>query len=142
MERSALIRKIPNELRVAPNLDDYAKAHKAFSWDEIRQGLEGLPGGGCNIAYEAVDRHAAGAIRERTAFRFLGHADASGTIPMRDITYAELFRLTCRFTNVLRRLGMAWATGCLSSRNGALNSTNELATLNDLVGYLRQRCPA
>ena len=40
----------------------------AFTWDEARHALAGLPGGrGVNIAYEAVDRHAAGARAGRGA---------------------------------------------------------------------------
>ncbi len=63
-------------------------------------------GGGCNIAYEAVDRHAEGPLREQTAFRFLGCPDADGAFATRDISYAELASLTRRFTSVLRSLGI------------------------------------
>ena len=106
MERVALIHKTASDLRVPPNFGDYAAACADFSWDDMRRRLNGLPGGGCNIAYAAVDRHAAGPLRERTAFRFLGLADANGACATRDITYAELARLARRFTNVLRRLGI------------------------------------
>ncbi|MFA6310870.1 MAG: acetate--CoA ligase [Sterolibacterium sp.] len=102
MTRSATISK--TGLRVTPNLADYEQARAGFSWDKTRRSLGGLPDGSCNLAYEAVDRHVRTAIGERLAFRFLGSADAGGRICCRDITYAELFRLTCRFTNVLRRL--------------------------------------
>jgi hypothetical protein len=30
---------------------------RGFSWDHARALLTGLPGGGLNIAYEAIDRH-------------------------------------------------------------------------------------
>lgn len=39
-----------------PNLSDYAQARRDFSWTEARGRLDGLPDGGLNIAYEAVDR--------------------------------------------------------------------------------------
>jgi len=46
------------------NLADYDLAVREFSWDRARAELDGLPGGrGLNIAYEAVDRHAAGAYQ-------------------------------------------------------------------------------
>lgn len=106
LERVALIHKTASDLRVPPNFGDYAVACADFSWDDMRRRLNGLPGGGCNIAYAAVDRHAAGPLQERTAFRFLGHADTGGACATRDITYAELARLARRFTNVLRRLGI------------------------------------
>jgi acetyl-CoA synthetase len=67
----------------------------------VRQALDGLPGGGLNIAYEAVDRHAAGPRRERTALRWLGNHGE-----VRNYTYAELRELTNRFANVLKSLGI------------------------------------
>ena len=48
------------------NLADYDAAVREFSWQRARVRLDGLPGGrGLNIAYEAVDRHAAGPARRR-----------------------------------------------------------------------------
>ncbi len=101
MLNSSIIRKTPTDLRVRPNLNDYDLQRRMFGWDEAARALEGLPGGGLNIAWEAVDRHASGPLRDKTAFRFLGADSAS-----RDISFAELSRLTNRFANVLRRLGV------------------------------------
>lgn len=61
-----------------------------------------MPGGGLNIAHEAVTRHAAGPLRDHVAFRFLTEDAAR-----RDVTYGELDRLSNRFANVLRTLGVA-----------------------------------
>ena len=91
MERPSRIRK---ELRVPPNVP--------IGWEEARRALSGLPGGGLNIAYEAVDRHAAGARAPRIALRWLG-----ATGERRDISYAELSRLSNRYANLLRSLGVA-----------------------------------
>jgi len=86
----------------APNLIDYAEARATFTWNAARRDLDGLPGGrGLNIAHEAVDRHAAGAAGRRLAIRWLGK---DGTI--RDYSYADLRRLSNRFANVPRRLGV------------------------------------
>ncbi|MEP6589352.1 MAG: AMP-binding protein [Polaromonas sp.] len=85
MGRPAIIHKSPADLAVPPNLADYAAACHAFSWDAARRELAGLPGGGLNIAHEAVDRHAQG---------------------QHDISYRELSRLTNRFANVLKTLGI------------------------------------
>jgi len=104
VERAAIIQKTSAELAVRPNLSDYASARAGFSWDAIRRRLGEMPGGGCNIAYAAVDRNAEGSCRERTAFRFLGPADASGRLTSRDISYAELAVLARRFTRLLRDL--------------------------------------
>ena len=99
--RPAVLRKTAADRRVAPNLADYEAARAAFSWDAARRELAGLPGGGFNMAYEAVDRHAQGKLGAQVAFRFLR---ASGE--QRNLTYAELARLTNRFANLLRRLGV------------------------------------
>jgi len=94
----ALIHQPATALRRPPQLSAAARA--AFSWEQLRAGLDGLPGGGLNIAHEAVDRHAAGPRAGRTALRFL---DGSR---VRDLTYAELSRLSARFCNLLRGLGV------------------------------------
>ena len=101
MERPSIIRKTVADLTVTPNLVDYAAVRAAFSWSAARGELAGLPGGGLNIAYEAVERHALGARRDHVAFRFLGDAEP------RDLTFGELSLLSNRFANVLRELGVA-----------------------------------
>ena len=92
--RPAIIRKTAADLRVAPN--------SPLTWEEARRALAGLPGGGLNIAYEAVDRHAAGANASRVAIRWLPAAGAP-----RDFTFADLASLSSRFANVLRGFGIA-----------------------------------
>jgi len=85
-----------------PNLRDYEQARRAFSWEQARAQLDGLPHGrGLNIAHEAVDRHAAGARADTVALRWLGR---TGT--RREISYRELGELTSRFANVLAGLGV------------------------------------
>ena len=101
MERPPVIHKTAHDLRVPPNLSDYDAQCRAFSWDAARQALQGLPGGGLNIAFEAVDRHAAGALRDRVALRFVARS-----APALDLSYGELARQTNRFANVLKSLGV------------------------------------
>ena len=45
---------------VTPNVVDTAAARADFRWSDAADRIDGLPGGGLNIAYEAVDRHARG----------------------------------------------------------------------------------
>jgi len=88
--------------RVVPNLQDYEQARAAFSWDQARSELDGLPDGqGLNIAHEAVDCHAAGPSRDRVAIRWISKAGTS-----QDFSYGQLRDLTNRFANVLGRLGV------------------------------------
>jgi len=99
--RAAVIRKSPSALRPTPNLADYEAERRRFSWEGVRAELGTLPGGGLNIAYAAVDRHLGTKVAHRTAFRFVGR----GSSP-REVSYAALARLTNRFANVLRGLGV------------------------------------
>ncbi|HEX6913428.1 MAG TPA: acetate--CoA ligase [Longimicrobium sp.] len=98
-----LIRKPRDGWPVRPNLADYEAACAAFSWAKAeRHELAGLPGGtGLNIAHEAVDRHAYGALRDHVAVRWLGRGGEEV-----HLTYGGLRRLTARFANALGALGM------------------------------------
>lgn len=94
------IRSRPGEPE--PNLNDYARACAEFRWERARRSLEGLPGGGLNIAHEAIGRHAASGLGAQCALRHLG-PDGGRT----EYSYAQLARLTRRFANVLAALGVA-----------------------------------
>jgi len=94
VERPAFIRKTAADLRVPPNAP--------LGFDEARRALVGLPGGGLNIAHEAVDRHAAGPLADRVAIRWLGAQGAR-----RDFSFRDLSAYSNRFANVLRGLGVA-----------------------------------
>jgi acetyl-CoA synthetase len=82
-------------------MPDYDRARAEFSWEAARSALGGLPGGGLNIAYEAVDRHADGALADTVALRFLSKRRSEV-----EYTYAELKRETDRFAGVLDALGI------------------------------------
>ena len=88
---------------VAPNMPDYERARRDFSWASARGLLAGLPfSRGLNIAHEAVDRHASSQRAQHVAIRAIA---LDGT--RRDLTYADLARQTSRFANVLGGLGIA-----------------------------------
>ena len=100
--RWPVIAKDPASFSVPPNLVEYEEVRKSFTWDQARRELSGLPGGrGLNIAYEAVDRHAAGDRSGREALRFI--RAEGGT---RSLSYAQLASQTSRFAAVLRELGV------------------------------------
>jgi acetyl-CoA synthetase len=104
------VTKRAGEFTVPPNLADYDRIRREFSWDGARKALDGLPEGrGLNIAHEAVDRHADGARRDHVAIRWLGKKDQK-----LDITYGELSQLTNRFANVLESLGIQKGDGVFS----------------------------
>jgi len=82
-----------------PNVRDYDEARRQFRWSDARAELAGLPGGGLNIAYEAIDRHVEGPLADKVALRWRGKRGER-----REITYRELSSETSRFANVLRSL--------------------------------------
>ena len=90
----------------SPVLNDYTATYASFTWDAARGHLDGLPGGGLNIAYEAVDRHANGERRDRIALRFLAAGPAEEPVVDVELTYADLAALSARFAAVLESLAV------------------------------------
>lgn len=95
------ILKAPGLFPVPPNLTAYHQLYSSFRWDDALAELDGLPAGGLNIAYEAVDRHANGPLREKVALRWINKSDE-----IVDFTYGDLKRQSNRFANLLISLGV------------------------------------
>ncbi len=96
------IRKLDRPEWPAPSLGDYSAVRKGFSWDQARAALRGLPGGGLNIAYEAVDRHLDEGLADKVAIRWIGR-----DLGVQDFSYQDLGALSSRFAHLLERLGVA-----------------------------------
>jgi acetyl-CoA synthetase len=96
-----VITKVREELRAPPNLPDYEQGVAGFTWNAARDELEGLPAGGLNIAHEAIDRHACGALKKKVAIRWISRDDV-----VDNFTYGRLQDLTNRFANALESLGI------------------------------------
>jgi acetyl-CoA synthetase len=93
---------IQSKQDIVPHLYNYEKVSANFSWDEVEAALNKLPDGkGLNIAYEAVDRHADGALKNTIALRFVRK---NGQI--QDFTYGSLQKRTSQFAHVLTSLGI------------------------------------
>jgi acetyl-CoA synthetase len=105
-----IIHKGPEDLKLTPNLDNYDATRASFTWSQVPDLCAGMGcpdrKSGCNIAYAAVDRHAEGPLAHKTALRFIADTPGTSTLTTHDISYAELGRLTRKFTNVLRGLGI------------------------------------
>src|SRR5690242_19490486 len=95
------IHKEPAPLAAEPNLRDYAATRAAFRWDDVRAELAMPTPGTMNIAYHALDRHVRAGRGGKLALRWLGKDGETV-----DLTYGELTGWTCRFANLLRRLGI------------------------------------
>jgi acetyl-CoA synthetase len=89
---ATVIRK-PSPTGESPSID--------AGWAAARARLEGLPGGGLNIAHEAVDRHAAAGHGSQAALIWLGREGERQVL-----TYADLAADAARFAHVLRAHGI------------------------------------
>ncbi len=91
----------PTVIREAGGDGQASPKGAAFSWLDIARELAIEPGGPLNLAWLAVDRHAAADHADKPAFRFL--AEDGGRS---EITYRELACQTDRFGNALKALGV------------------------------------
>jgi len=87
---------------VSPNLKEYETLSHSFNWNDEQKLLSGLPANkGLNIAYEAVERHANGELKDTIALRWIQKDKTK-----KDFTYHDLDQLSSRFANALNRLGV------------------------------------
>ena len=86
---------------VRPNLDDYAGVREGFDYERVIDELDGLPGGGLNIAYESLDRHVKAGRGDKACILWEGK-DGTGEL----YTYEDMAKLSNKFANVLRQLGV------------------------------------
>ncbi len=101
MDYRPIKKKGIEELSVAPNLLDFHKARETFKWDDIGMALNGLEGGGLNIAHEVLDRHIQTPNKDKIALYWEGKNGESETYSFHDLS-----RLTNRFANALIKLGV------------------------------------
>ena len=94
------IRKRPEDYAGA-NLQEYEGYAKQFAWAQARALLDGLPGGGLNIAHEAVDRHVLAGRGSKLALRWIGRDDR-----IHDFSYSALRAQANRFANILAQCGI------------------------------------
>ena len=95
------IKKIPVEsMTVKPNLD-LNKTYENFTWESMYDELDWLPGGGLNMAHEAIDRHANGTKKNKIALIWEGKNGEN-----EEYTFGDLQLLTNKFANVLTSLGI------------------------------------
>ena len=92
----------PGSYSVSPNLIDYETARETFTWSGASESLDGLGEGKTNLAYEAIDRHGRGSLKDHVALRWISKKG-----DVRDFSYGKLAEETSRFASALRSLGVA-----------------------------------
>ena len=101
MEYNPIIKEEVNRMSVMPNLLNYEKLREDFRWEDISKELDEFDDGGLNIAYEVLDRHAKTSLKDKVALYWEGK-DGEGE----EFSFFDLHRLTNRFANVLKSLGV------------------------------------
>ena len=101
MEYPVISKPKLEEIRVKPNLFDYDDSVSNFSWQEMQKELNGLPNGGLNLAYEAIDRHVDGGKGSKVAMYWEGTGGEE-----EKYTFSDMKGLTNKFANVLSGLGV------------------------------------
>jgi len=99
--------------KIKSNLLDYPHTYASFDWEEIRNWkeaeewqLKGLPNGGINIAYEALNAHFQGnsaqeVSADKLALRWISKHDQ-----IKDFSYGDLAEQSSRFASVLDTLAV------------------------------------
>ncbi len=95
-KRSIILKQF-NKTSPKPNLSDYDKTYRDFSWEKAaKEEVEFFSDGTLNIAYNCIDRHAKGKRKDKDALLF-----ESATGVKEKYTFSDLKNLTNKFANVL-----------------------------------------
>ncbi|OIN95584.1 MAG: acetate--CoA ligase [Deltaproteobacteria bacterium CG1_02_45_11] len=82
------------------NLKSYQETYQKFRWEDVEKSFSWHTTGKVNMAYEAVDRHAASWRKDKIALYYLDDFREE------KYTFQELMLLSNKFADVLRRLGI------------------------------------
>ena len=96
-----LIKKPAGYFKVKPNLEDYEKTYRRFSWREAEGELDWFAKKKLNAAYNSVDRHLKTWRKNKVALYWEGE-DASE----KKFTFEELSETSNQYANYLKDLGV------------------------------------
>src|SRR5258706_2809204 len=92
-----IIKKDIPKHKLQPNLLDYEKVSRDFSWEKAeRENIDFFSDGTMNAAYNAIDRHAKGKKKNKVALIFYGANDQKEHYTFEDMAWE-----TNKFANVL-----------------------------------------
>lgn len=97
--REKIIKKTKKLLKATPNLIDYQKKYRTFSWEQAEKEISWFSGKKLNAAYNAVDRNAQGPRKNKIALYWHAANDQK-----KKYTFAELSAQSNKFANVLKGL--------------------------------------
>lgn len=94
-----IIKKTKKFLKSTPNLVNYEKAYRVFSWQEAEKEIAWFPGKKINAASNAIDRNIKGPRRNKVALYWEGKDGQK-----KKFTFFELYLLSNQFANFLKSL--------------------------------------
>jgi len=89
------------DFTVKPNMSNYAKTYKTFSWKKQYNQLSWFPKKKINAAYNAIDRHAASWRKNKVALYYEGPDGQK-----EEYSFLEMNILSNQFANVLKKHGV------------------------------------
>jgi len=92
---------ITKKLKFTPNLLDYEKKSRSFTWAEARKEISWFAKGKLNAAYNALERHNRSQRKNKVALYWEGKNGEK-----RKYTFLELSLLSNQFANFLKSLGI------------------------------------
>jgi len=95
-----VIKKTKKMFKIEPNMKNYEKMVKKFSWKDAKKELEWFKGGKINAAYNAVDRHLKTWRKNKVALYWESDDDK------KEFSFMELANESNKFANVLKGLGI------------------------------------
>jgi acetyl-CoA synthetase len=100
--RSAnIVRKEIEKLKKIPNLLNYKKTYKTFTWEKSETEIDYFQDNSLNAAYNIIDRHALGKRKDKIAFFYEGQNGEK-----EKYSFLKLRNLTNKFANVLASLNI------------------------------------
>lgn len=99
--REKIIRKTKKLLKLPPNLVDYEKTYKSFAWQQAEKEISWFRKKRLNAAFNAVDRQALGARKNKIALYWQGENGEK-----QRFTFYDLYLLSNQFGNFLKSLGV------------------------------------
>ncbi|MGB9911106.1 MAG: acetate--CoA ligase [Microgenomates group bacterium] len=100
MKKEKIIKK-KDFLKLPPNLKDYEKTYRHFSWQEAEKEISWFPKKRLNAAYNAIDRHLDTPRKNKIALYWEGENGEE-----EKYTFYDLYLLSNQFGNFLKSLGV------------------------------------
>lgn len=99
--KTKIIKVSRKKLKPKPNLEDYERTYRRFSWEKAKKEIEWLPGNKLNAAYVALDKNILGPRKNKIALYWESKDEEK-----KKFTFYELYLLANQFAHFLKKQGV------------------------------------